>query len=85
VVRFRGCREERWGGGTSDTVSRSFCAGWCFVEPDGLRMFFVRDVWRAANLGLECRIESSIGGSILVVLRKEVLDGGGVDFGCRRG
>ena len=33
-------------------------------------MLFVRVVWRAANLGLDCRIESSIGGSILSGLRR---------------
>lgn len=56
----------------SVTASRSFCAGWCFVEPFAFRMLFARVACRAANLGLLCSIESSIGGSILaVVLREE--------------
>ena len=53
---------------TSETTSRSFCVGWCFVAPEGLRMFFVSEVCSRANLGLLWRIESSIGGSILVAL-----------------
>ena len=52
---------------TEETASRSFCAGWCFVDPLGLRMFFVSCVCKAANLGFACKIESSIGGSIFVL------------------
>lgn len=51
----------------SVTASRSFCAGWFLVEPEGLRMFFVRVAWRRANLGLDWRICSSIGGSMVLV------------------
>jgi len=62
-------------GHASETTSRSFCAGWCFVEPEGLRMFFVREPCNAANLGLDWKTESSTGASILVV----------VEVGCFKG
>lgn len=51
--------------GTSETASRSFCAGCFLVDPDGLRMLFVSVEYKAANLGLLCSTDSSIGGSIL--------------------
>ena len=50
---------------TSDTASRSFCAACFFVDPDGFRILFASIVCRAANLGLLCSMDSSIGGSIL--------------------
>lgn len=40
------------GHGTSETASRSFCAGWFLVEPVGVRMVLVRVACNAANLGL---------------------------------
>ena len=50
---------------TSVTASRSFCAGWFFVEPFAFNMFFVSVTCRAANFGLLCKTESSMGGSIV--------------------
>jgi hypothetical protein len=49
---------------TSETASRSFCAVCFFVEPDGFRILFASVVCRAANFGLLCSTDSSIGGSI---------------------
>ena len=50
---------------TSETASRSFCAGYFLVEPEGLRMVVVSVVCRAANFGLLESTVSSIGGIIL--------------------
>ena len=55
-------------GFASDTASRSFCAECSFVEPEGLSICFVREVCSKPNLGLLWSTESSIGGSILVVV-----------------
>jgi hypothetical protein len=60
---------------TSDTASRSFCAECSFVEPDGLSICFVREVCSKPNLGLLWRTESSIGGSIFVVVEVMLLIG----------
>lgn len=48
-----------------ETTSRSLCAGSCLVDPFGLRILLTNVACKAANFGLHCRMESSIGGSIL--------------------
>lgn len=64
--------EVGWGrGNTSVTTSRSFCAEWFLVDPLRFRVLFANVACRAANLGLLCSTESSIGGSIFVVLLKQ--------------
>jgi len=64
---------------TSVTASRSFCEGGFLVKPVGFSILFVRLACRAANLGLLCSTELSIGGSIL--LFSDLLNGNVKWFG----
>lgn len=64
---FSGTWVAQKGDSTSETASRSFCADCFFVEPHSVRTLFASAAYRAANFGLPCSTDSSIGGSILSI------------------